>query len=107
MSGLTLGVHPRVVFQLGESLVTDPVQALLELVKNSYDADATLVSIEVDTHAEDAGLQGRIAVGDNGIGMSEQTIRDGWLTISVSPKAAMKESGQTTSRHHRVPLGDC
>ena len=106
MSGLTLGVHPRVVFQLGESLVTDPVQALLELVKNSYDADATLVSIEVDTHAQDSGLQGRIVVGDNGIGMSEQTIRDGWLTISVSPKAAMKESGQTTARHHRVPLGD-
>lgn len=106
MSGLTLGVHPRVVFQLGESLVTDPVQALLELVKNSYDADATFVSIEVDTHAQDSGLQGRIVVGDNGIGMSEQTIRDGWLTISVSPKAAMKESGQTTARHHRVPLGD-
>lgn len=106
MSGLTLGVHPRVVFQLGESLVTDPVQALLELVKNSYDADATLVSIEVDTHAKKSGLQGRIIVGDNGIGMSEQTIRDGWLTISVSPKVAMKESDQTTARHHRVPLGD-
>lgn len=106
MSGLTLGVHPRVVFQLGESLVTDPVQALLELVKNSYDADATLVSVEVDTNAKKSGLQGRIVVGDNGIGMSEQTIRDGWLTISVSPKAAMKESGQTTARHRRVPLGD-
>ena len=106
MSRLTLGVHPRVVFQLGESLVTDPVQALLELVKNSYDADATLVSVEVDTRAKESGLQGRIVVGDNGIGMSEQTIRDGWLTISVSPKAAMKKSGQTTARHHRVPLGD-
>ncbi len=106
MSGLTLGVHPRLVFQLGESLVTDPVQALLELVKNSYDADATLVSVEVDTHATESDLQGRIIVGDNGIGMSEQTIRDGWLTISVSPKVAMKESGQTTPRHDRVPLGD-
>ena len=106
MNALTLGVHPRVIFQLGESLVTDPVQALLELVKNSYDADATFVSIEVDTQVENSGLKGRIAVVDNGVGMSEQTIRDGWLTISVSPKAAMKESGQTTPRHHRTPLGD-
>lgn len=106
MPKLTLGVHPRVVFQLGESLVTDPVQALLELVKNSYDADATLVTVEVDTHVKESDLQGRIVVEDNGIGMSEQTIIDGWLTISVSPKAAMKESGQKTLRHHRVPLGD-
>lgn len=106
MNRLTLGVHPRVVFQLGESLVTDPVQALLELVKNSYDADATLVTVEVDTHVKEADLQGRIVVEDNGTGMSEQTIRVGWLTISVSPKAAMKESGQKTSRLHRVPLGD-
>lgn len=106
MNRLTLGVHPRVVFQLGESLVTDPVQALLELVKNSYDADATLVTVEVNTNVKEADLQGRIVVEDNGTGMSEQTIRDGWLTISVSPKAAMKESGQKTSRHHRVPLGD-
>ena len=106
MNGLTLGVHPRVVFQLGESLVTDPVQALLELVKNSYDADATFVSIDVHTHAAAEDLRGRIAVRDNGIGMSEQTIKDGWLTISVSPKAAMKKAGQTSLRHHRVPLGD-
>ncbi len=106
MNGLTLGVHPRVVFQLGESLVTDPVQALLELVKNSYDADATYVSVDVDTHVAVGDLRGRIAVGDNGIGMSEQTIKDGWLTISVSPKAAMKNAGHTSLRHHRVPLGD-
>lgn len=106
MSRLTLGVHPRVVFQLGESLVTDPVQALLELIKNSYDADATLVSIDIDTHAAAGDLRGRIAVGDNGIGMSAQTIRDGWLTVSVSPKAAMKKAGRTSQRHHRVPLGD-
>ena len=106
MNRLTLGVHPRVVFQLGESLVTDPVQALLELVKNSYDADATLVTVEVNTYVKEADLHGRIVVEDNGIGMSEQTIEDGWLTISVSPKAAMKESGQKTLRHYRVPLGD-
>lgn len=106
VSKLTLGVHPRVVFQLGESLVTDPVQALLELVKNSYDADATLVTVEVNTHVKEADLHGRIVVEDNGVGMSNRTIEDGWLTISVSPKAAMKESGQKTLRHHRVPLGD-
>jgi len=33
-------IHASVVFQLGESLITDSVQALVELVKNCYDADA-------------------------------------------------------------------
>ena len=34
------GIHSSIVFQLGEDLITDVVQALIELVKNSYDADA-------------------------------------------------------------------
>jgi Histidine kinase-, DNA gyrase B-, and HSP90-like ATPase len=38
-------IHASVVFQLGESLITNPVQALLELIKNSYDADATYCKV--------------------------------------------------------------
>ena len=34
-------VDSRLLFQLGEKLVTDRAVALAELVKNSYDADAT------------------------------------------------------------------
>ena len=34
-------IAAAVVFRLGEELITDVVQALVELVKNSYDADAT------------------------------------------------------------------
>ena len=36
-------INAAVVFRLGEELITDIVQALVELVKNSYDADATWV----------------------------------------------------------------
>ena len=38
-------IHASVVFQLGESLITDSVQALTELVKNSYDADASYCKV--------------------------------------------------------------
>lgn len=44
-----LSVHPSVVFKLGEDLITDDVQALIELVKNAYDADSPSARIEVDT----------------------------------------------------------
>ncbi len=42
-------VHASVVFQLGESLISDAIQALLELIKNSYDADASYRKVTIDT----------------------------------------------------------
>lgn len=48
---LNLQVHPSVVFKLGADLVTDDVQALIELVKNSYDADSPDAQITVNTEA--------------------------------------------------------
>lgn len=44
---LKVGAH--VLIQLGSELVTDVEQAILECVKNSYDADANGCSVEIDT----------------------------------------------------------
>ena len=33
-------ITPHIVKQLGEQLVSDEITALLEIIKNSYDADA-------------------------------------------------------------------
>lgn len=46
---LRVGAH--VLVQLGRELVTDPEQAILEIVKNAYDADSEDCRIEVDTRA--------------------------------------------------------
>ncbi len=45
---LKVGAH--VLVQLGSELVTDVEQAILECVKNSYDADSPGCRIEIDTH---------------------------------------------------------
>lgn len=47
---LRLEVHPSVVFKLGADLITDDMQALIELIKNSYDADASRVRVIIDTY---------------------------------------------------------
>lgn len=39
----------QVVTRLGEELITDSTQALLELIKNAYDADARTVRVDVNT----------------------------------------------------------
>jgi len=108
---LHFDIHASVVLQLGERLITDIAQALVELVKNCYDADATFAKVVVDTKAKPGELssyqkaKGYISIEDDGIGMDEDTIREGWLTISNSPKREMKSIGLTTQRG-RTPLGD-
>lgn len=105
-------VHPSVVYQLGESLISDAVQALIELVKNCYDADAAYAKVVIDTKgvievdgAEYPSEGGRIIVEDDGHGMTFKDIESGWLTISNRQKRELKEAKKTTPGG-RTPLGD-
>lgn len=104
-------VHTSVVFQLGESLISDVVQAIIELVKNSYDADATFSKVIVDTEAGPGegskypNAAGYILIEDDGVGMSYDTIVQGWLTISNSKKRQQKKEKKLTVLG-RTPLGD-
>ncbi len=112
MTEFYFNVHPSVVFKLGAELVTDHVQALVELIKNSYEADATYANVVIDTHGgadlEDSAFpdaNGYIMVEDNGHGMDESDLVRGWFTISNSAKSDMKKRGEATPGG-RTPLGD-
>ncbi len=70
----------RILQALGSELISSDVVALSELVKNSYDADATRVLIRIDSH------QNQIEVIDNGSGMSLATIRSVWLEPGTPSK---------------------
>lgn len=105
-------ISPHVVRRLGAELVTDNVTALMELIKNSYDADATYVKVTIDTNGNnsDPSLyypthKGYILVEDNGCGMDEATIVKSWLTISYSSKRAVG-GVKKPSKKGRTPLGD-
>ena len=49
---------------LGEQLITDEVAAVSELIKNSYDADATRVRVKLFHVSDPTG--GSIEIKDNG-----------------------------------------
>ena len=96
-------ITPHIVKQLGEQLVSDEITALLELIKNSFDADATYVSIEINTTGQYTkeklfypNHRGFIVVEDDGFGMSENTIMKSWLLISYSQKRELKEAKKKT-----------
>jgi signal transduction histidine kinase len=112
---LAFDITPQVVFRLGDELISDELQALVELVKNSYDASATTVEVQVDSHSpvrlrrspKTPGTKptGWLEVRDDGDGMTLQEIDNGWLLISTSTKREMKETGKR-NRLGRTPLGD-
>ena len=68
--------------ELGELLVGRDSTALIELIKNSYDADAT----EVIVHGEnlDNPEQGRIVILDNGTGMTRDQFNLGIFAYCVT-----------------------
>lgn len=112
MAKAKFSISPHVVRQLGAELVTDQVTALMELIKNSYDADATYVKITIDTqsvYSETAlfypNHRGYIIVEDDGCGMDEETILKSWLTISYSNKRST-EGRKVANKSGRTPLGD-
>ncbi|PTB97991.1 hypothetical protein C9994_00085 [Marivirga lumbricoides] len=112
MSDYHFDITPHIVKQLGEQLVSDEITALLELIKNSYDADASYVSIEINTEGQfqkDSPFyphhSGFIIVEDDGFGMSKETILKSWLIISYSQKRTFKEAKKKTPKG-RTPLGD-
>ncbi len=64
---------------LGKDLITSPDVAILELVKNSYDAHATKVEI---TFNDDY-----LCIADNGKGMSKDDLINKWLFVAYSAKS--------------------
>jgi len=105
-------ISAAVVRQLGDELVSDEVTAIVELVKNAYDADATYAHVVVNTTDPPPGEEskfpkagGYVTIDDDGMGMNRADIERGWLMISLSGKRTMKAAGQTTPRG-RTPLGD-
>jgi signal transduction histidine kinase len=74
---------------LGEELNPSPDQGILELIKNSYDADAKQCIVELKgVHIKG----GSIVLKDNGVGMTPEEIRNGWLIVGDSMKRRSETS---------------
>jgi len=94
----------RLLLQLGEQLIRNENIALLELVKNSYDADSSGVSVfmkKVDNRKD-----GVITVEDDGTGMDMDTIRNVWMEPGSDYKEKLYHQGKRTEKFGRIPLGE-
>ena len=78
-----LQIHPRVFAALGADLVTSDVVAIIELVKNSYDALAENVWIRFTTDENDEPI---IEIEDDGLGMDREAIDNVWCVVATPEK---------------------
>ena len=85
-------VDTKLFRELGELLVGRDSTAMVELVKNAYDADARRVRVHGERLNHD---DGSIVVEDDGTGMTVEAFQKGFLTIAGRTK---------TEGDHRSPL---
>lgn len=73
---------------IGRENVSKLEGAVIELVKNTYDADASCCVLYYDE------TQNALYLADNGSGMTAQTIQNHWMTIGRSSKKGNYISGE-------------
>ena len=94
----------RLLVLLGDQLIRDEVLAVFELVKNSYDADASHADLRLEQLSDPS--QAQIVVVDDGTGMSLRTVTGVWLEPGTDNRAQQRERGERSPRFGRLPLGE-
>lgn len=109
--------HPRVFNSLGADLVTDDIVAIIELVKNAYDAGADKVVISFlkvsDKTKEELKSDKRnkkikqddeiiLEIFDNGQGMTRKIIENVWFTVATPYKEKNKSIKMTNNINRTV-----
>lgn len=75
----TFAITPSVIAHLGEDQIKNENIALVELVKNSYDAQASFCKVEFLFNGSELS---KITIADDGLGMDINTIENVWLVAS-------------------------
>lgn len=101
----------RLIKLIGDELISDEAVAVVELVKNSYDADAKDVTVSFDTSS---GIAERLIIKDNGHGMTLDDVMHGWfepgsiikLKKDRSPGGRLYQGAKGVGRFAAARLGD-
>lgn len=89
MPNLTFTVDSALLSELGEKLVETVHVALIELIKNAYDADANTVIIKFKPQSTGGP---ELHIVDNGIGMTFDKVKKYWMRIATTHKTVNQNS---------------
>ena len=96
LEALSFRPYARLLTMLGDQLIKNERIALVELIKNAYDADADEVEVRFEDFEEDMthNARSRIVVRDNGAGMTYETVRTQWMHPAAPQKYLDKRKGR-------------
>jgi signal transduction histidine kinase len=98
IGGVRFSVTARVAMQLGRESISSSITAIIELVKNAYDADAAKVRIRFGGMNTSRPM---LIIEDDGLGMRREDIRDLWMVIGTSNKTSLRQT-----RKGRIVTGE-
>ena len=89
---LQLSFRPRarIIRTIGDRLISGPEAAVIELIKNSHDADASFATVTFVPPLTQG--EGQILIEDDGHGMTLEDIEQKWMEPATSDKRERKES---------------
>ena len=106
---LKLRPYARLLTMLGDQLIKNERIALVELIKNAYDADADRVEVRFEDFKSDLthDANSRIVVRDDGAGMTPDIVRNEWMNPAAPTKYLAKRAGRRkTPGKGRVVQGE-
>lgn len=97
---LKIRPYARLLTMLGDQLIKNELIALVELIKNSYDADASWVKVSFLNFTEDYSLTptSKIIIEDDGCGMNADILRKHWLNPATPDKLKRKAENPKTQK---------
>lgn len=95
----TFQTKSRAIELLGRKQIRDGITALIEMIKNAYDADAEWCNVIFNTKYKVP----YIMISDSGCGMSQDDILHKWLVIGTESKRKRK---RITPKKHRTLMGE-
>lgn len=96
--------HARLLTMLGDQLIKNERVALIEIIKNAYDADASWVKVTFEGFGEGYKIlpKSKIIVEDDGVGMTKKILEEHWISPATPVKRLAKAQNDTTSKGRKI-----
>lgn len=99
--------YARLLTMLSEQLISNERIALVELIKNCYDADSPWVTVSFNgIDGETDGAKQSIVIEDAGCGMTQEVVIDHWMNPATPEKKHKKDAGQGQTPSGRILQGE-
>lgn len=96
--------HARLLTMLGDQLIKNERIALVEIIKNAYDADASWVKVTFEGFGDAFKVRpsSKIIIEDDGTGMTRKVIEDHWISPATPAKKVAKVTAPSTPKGRKL-----